>query len=148
MTLFLVPPYLIALVGLVVGIGAGLGVGTARRTKVSPWDARVSMPLLLGAAGAHLALLGAVEPLRQVLFGLYGLALFGVVAFAAMGWSIWRLGGVIFPAGSIATYFYFAIPEHHADYVGVLIKLVEVIAMVAVLLPLVPEHRRRRMVVP
>ncbi len=136
--------YVIGLAGLVIGVLAGLIVGAVRGGKLGRWDARASAPLLLGAAGAHLALISAVEPRRQVLFALYGLALIGVVAFAALGWSIWRLGGVVFPAGSIAAYFYFAIPEHQADYIGLLVKLVEVVAIVAVAVPLFSASDQRR----
>lgn len=137
MTVKLVSEYLIGLAGLVAGGGFGLAVGALRSTAIGVWDARVSVPLLLAAAGAHLALIGAVEPMRQVLFALYGIALLAVVLLAAVGVGIWRLGGVLLPAGSIAAYFYFAIPEHQADFVGLGVKLVELAAMVAVLVPVV-----------
>lgn len=143
MTVHLISAYLIALLGLVIGIAAGLVVGAARARTLTRTDARLAIPLLLGAAGAHLILIGSVEPTRQLLFGLYGLALMGVVVFAAIGWSIWRLGGVVFPAGSIAGYIYFALPEHQADYVGLLIKVVELIAIVAVIVPVLRHERRR-----
>jgi hypothetical protein len=144
MRIFLVPDYLIGLVGLVVGAAIGFGIGAVRGGSLSRWDARASLPLLLAAGGAHLVLIPVVEPLRQVLFGLYGLALIGVVAFAAAGWSIWRLGGVVFPAGSIAAYFYFALPEHQADYVGLAIKIVEFAAIAAVVAPVLSRERGRR----
>lgn len=77
--------YVIGLAGLIVGVLMGLVVGAVRGGTLARWDARASAPLLLGPAGAHLALISAVEPRRQVLFALYGLALIGVVAFAALG---------------------------------------------------------------
>jgi hypothetical protein len=143
MTIHYVGAYLIALVGLVVGAAAGVAVGATREGTLARWDGRLTLPLLLGAAGAHLALIGAVEPLRQTLFGLYGLALLAVVGVAAMGWSIWRLGGTVLPAGSIAAYFYFAIPAHQADYVGLLVKLVELAAIAAVVAPVFTRRGRR-----
>jgi hypothetical protein len=144
MRIFLEPEYLVGLVGLVIGAGVGVALGVGRGGLQSQWDRHATLPLLLAAGGAHLALTGAVEPLRQVLFGLYGLALIGTAFFAAMGWGIWRLGGIVFPVGSIAAYFYFAIPEHQADYVGLLIKLVEVVAVVSVAVPLLRGEQRRR----
>jgi hypothetical protein len=143
MRVYLVNQYLIALIGLFVGVVVGLAIGAARSKALSLWDARVSVPLLLGASGAHLVLISAVEPMRQVLFGLYGLALISVVVFAASGWSIWRLGGVLFPAGSIAAYFYFAFPEHQADYVGLFVKLVEVATIASVLIPVLHSRGER-----
>ena len=130
--------------GLVVGGGLGFAVGAARGGTLSPWDARASVPLLLAAAGAHVALISAVEPMRQVLFTLYGLALVGVVVFAAVGWSIWRLGGVLFPLGSIAGYFFFAIQVHQVDYGGLFVKVVEVAAITAVVVPVFRRQRRQR----
>ena len=143
MTIHLLPEYLVGLVGVAIGLGAGLALGAMRRQMLSTLDARASLPLLLAAGGGHLALIGAVEPLRQVLFGLYGLALVGVALFALVGWSIWRLGGALFPLGSIAAYFYFATPEHQADYVGLLIKVIELAAIVVVVLPLLLGRTRR-----
>lgn len=136
--------YVIGLVGLVIGAVVALVIGAIRGGTMSRWDARSSAPLLLGAAGAHIALISVVEPMRQVLFALYGLALIGVVLFAAAGWSIWRLGAIVFPAASIAAYFYFALPERQADYIGVLVKLVELAAIVAVVVPLLRTRDRRR----
>lgn len=142
MTIHLVGEYLIAILGLLVGAGVGLAVGAVPRAALSGWDAYATLPLLLAAAGAHLSLIGVVEPMRQVLFGLYGLALLGVAGFAALGWSIWRLGAILFPAGSIAAYFYFALSAHQADYVGLGVKLVELAAIAASLAVLIrPEAR-------
>jgi hypothetical protein len=45
------------------------------------------------------------------------------------------LGAVIFPAGSIAAYFYLALPEHQADYIGLLVKVAELAAIVAAVVP-------------
>jgi hypothetical protein len=133
MTVKLETEYLIAIVGLIVGGGIGVAVGAMRSAAIDIWDARVTLPLLLAAAGAHLVLISAVEPMRQILFGLYGLGLIGVAVFAAAGLGIWRAGGVLLPAGSIAAYFYFAIPEHQADFVGLGVKIIELAAIVAVI---------------
>lgn len=143
MTIQLVREYLVALPGLLVGGGIAMAVGAARGGTITRWDARVSLPLLVAALGAHVVLITAVEPTRQLLFGLYALALLGVVGCALVGWSIWRLGGVVFPAGSIAAYFYFAIQVHEADYVGLLVKLVELGTIAAVLLPLFKGEGKR-----
>lgn len=148
MNIQLVSGYLVGLAGLVIGAGVGLAIGAARRAALTRSDALVAIPLLLGAAGAHLALIGSVEPKRQLLFGLYGLALLGVVGFAALGLPIWRLGGVVFPAGSIAAYFYFAFLVHQADYVGLLIKVVELVAIVTVLIPVFRREGRRPHAIP
>ena len=143
MTIHLVTEYLIALLGLLVGGGIAIALTAARGGTITRWDARVSLPLLVAALGAHIALITAVEPTRQLLFGLYALALLGVVGSALVGWSIWRIGGVVFPAGSMAAYFYFAIQVHEADYVGLLVKLVELAAIAAVLLPVFKRAGKR-----
>ena len=147
MTIQLVNEYLVALIGLVVGAGAGLiagavyGRATPRGVPLGRWDTRVTIPLLLAAAGAHLVLIPLVESRRQVLFGLYFAALIGAVIFAMAGLSIWRLGAVLLPVGSVLAYFYFALQVHEADYVGLAVKVVELAAVAAAGLPIA---RRRR----
>ena len=144
--------YLVAIGGLAVGAVVGLIVMAASRRSITrarsmrTWDSRFTLPLLVAAAGAHLVLIPAVEPQRQVLFGLYGAALLGVVIFAIAGLGIWRLGAVLFPAGSIAAYFYFALPEHHADYIGLLVKVVELMAIAAAIVPVFRSRRTYRKV--
>ncbi|HET7419201.1 MAG TPA: hypothetical protein VFL27_02340 [Candidatus Dormibacteraeota bacterium] len=133
MTVKLETEYLIAIAGLIAGAGVGLAIGALRSGAVDRWDARLTLPLLLAAAGAHLVLISAVEPLRQVLFGLYTIALICVAVVAAAGVGIWRAGGVLLPAGSISAYFYFALQVHQADFVGLGVKTVELAAIVAVL---------------
>ena len=145
MSVHLVQAYAIA--GLGVGAAVGLIVTAAFRPTISrtramrDWDAWVTVPLLLAAAGAHLILITQVGLQRQVLFGLYGVALIGTAVFAVAGLAIWRLAAVIFPAGSIAAYFYFALPEHQADYIGLLVKVVELAAIVAALVPVFARKR-------
>ena len=130
MHVVLIPEYLIGLVGLVAGGAAGLVVAAlAHNGRLPARDARVTAPLLLGCAVAHLFLIPAVELERQVLFGLYALALLGTVAIGLAGARIWRLGAVFFPAGSIVAYTYFAVLVHQADYAGLAIKVVELIAI-------------------
>ena len=72
MSIHLVTAYWIGLVGAVAGLAAGLIVPRlARRSSESwTWHGRVTLPLILAAAGAHLALIPAVEQQRQVMFGL------------------------------------------------------------------------------
>jgi len=119
MHVVLIPEYLIGLVGLVAGGAAGLVVAAlAHNGRLPARDARVTAPLLLGCAVAHLFLIPAVELERQVLFGLYALALLGTVAIGLAGAGIWRLGAV-----------YFAVLVHQADYAGLAIKVVELIAI-------------------
>src|SRR5438477_12434119 len=137
MTIQLEQECLVALLGLAVGAAAGLSAAAAysraapRRIPLGPWDARVTIPLLLAAAGAHLVLIPVVEPTRQLLFGLYFAALIGAVVFALAGLSIWRLGAALLPAGSIAAYFSFALHVHHADYVWLTVKVIEPAAVAA-----------------
>lgn len=147
MKVILIAPYLIALAGLVIGSVVGLVLAAARTRKssgaspVSERDARITLPLLLGAAGAHLVLIPQVEPERQILFALYGIALVGVGVFATAGISIWRAGAILFPLGSILAYVYFAVLVHQVDYVGLLVKLVEVAAIAAAVSPLLTPTR-------
>jgi len=147
MTIQLEKEYLVALLGLVVGAGAGLIAaavyGRATRQGIRPgrWDARVTIPLLLAAAGAHLVLIPVVESRRQLLFGLYFAALIGTAIFAMVGPSIWRLGAVLLPVGSVLAYFYFAFQVHQADYVGLAVKMVEVAAIAAALVPITRRGR-------
>src|SRR6266852_9361977 len=102
----LIPQYLVALIGMAVGGSGGLVLAAAmnRRSgdakRIDGWDARVTIPLLLAAAGAHLALVPVVELQRQLMFGLYVLALIITVAMALVGWRIWRLGAIFLPLGS------------------------------------------------
>lgn len=128
-----VAPYWPGVAGLLLGVVCGMLIAatTRARSVLSEWDARVTVPLVLAAAGAHLLLIPAVELERQVLFALYGVALLVVTAFAIAGVGIWRLGAIVFPLGSIGAYFYFAFQVHHADYIGLLVKLVEFIAVAA-----------------
>jgi hypothetical protein len=139
-------PALAALpVGLVVGLlltaltrGTGFGRG-----RLGAWDARATLPLLLAAAAAHLALLPVVEPMRMVLFTLYAISLLATVALAMAGVKVWRLGAVFFPLGSIAGYFFFAVVAREVDIVGLLVKLVEVVTIAAALVPLWRERPAR-----
>ncbi len=145
MVLHLIRPYLIALVGLVLGAGLGL-VATAiagRRTTstLSGWDARLTVPLLLAAAGAHLVLIPAVELQRQVMFGFYVAALTGAVVMAIAGLRIWRLGAVVLPVGSIAAYAYFAVVGHAADIAGIAVKIVELGAILAAVKPVLMRSK-------
>jgi len=139
-----VKAYLPALAGLPLGVLAGLVLGAGRR-RLPDWDARVTVPLLLAAATAHLALLPAVEPLRVVLFSLYALALLATIAIGLAGAAIWRVGAVALPAGSILAYAYFAALAHEADVIGLLVKAVELLAIAAALVPwLRPQPARGR----
>ena len=141
-----IPQYLVALVGIGVGAPAGLILAAAVNRKsgnakrIDGWDARVTVPLLLAAAGAHLALIPVVELQRQLMFGLYVVALIITVALAAVGWRIWRLGAVLLPLGSILAYGYFAGQVHEADVVGLLVKIVEVAAVAAAARPVIASR--------
>ncbi len=142
MTVLLIRSYLVAVAGLGAGAGAGLILAVAFK-RLRAWDAWVTVPLLLAAAGAHIALIPQVEMQRQILFGLYGAALLGTVILALARQEIWRTGAVIFPAGSIAAYLYFALPERQADYVGLLVKVVEIAVICSALAGLFArEHGR------
>ena len=143
MTVHLIQSYLVAVGGLVVGALVGL-ITAAVFKRLSAWDAWATLPLLLAAAGAHIALIPQVEVQRQVLFGLYGAALVGTVIVALAGLAIWRVGAVFFPAGSIAAYFYFALPTHQADYVGLIVKLVELAAIFSALAGMFARQRAYR----
>ncbi|PYR20347.1 MAG: hypothetical protein DMF98_23665, partial [Acidobacteria bacterium] len=134
------PEYLVAVVGLAVGAAAGGSLtGLIRRSgdqsRIDIWDARVPAPLLLATAGAHLVLIPVVELQRQVMFGLYFVALLATVGLAIAGWRIWRLGAVLLPAGSILAYEFFAGKAHEADVIGLAVKLVELAAIAAALRP-------------
>jgi hypothetical protein len=139
----LIPAYLVGVGGLVGGAAVGLVVAwAAKNGRLPAWDARLTAPLLLAAAGGHLVLIPAVELERQVLFGLYALALLVTVAMGFAGVSIWRLGAVVFPTGSILGYAYFAVLAHHADYAGLAIKVVELAAIACAFTALVAARRR------
>lgn len=132
MALQFIVQYVVAVAGLLAGGAAGflvaLGVGRA-----SPWDTRTTLPLVLAAGTAHLALVPVVEEQRQVLFGLYFLATAAVYASALLRLPAWRAGAVVFPAGSIGAYFYFASLVHQVDVVGLAVKVVELAAIGAAL---------------
>ncbi len=150
MTVQLISSYLIGVVGAVIGFGVGLVLITLRervttaQDAITNWDSRVTIPLLLAAGGGHVVLIPAMSSQNQVLFGLYFVALILVVIVAFAGFSIWRLGAVIFPAGSIFAYLYYAIPAHSADYVGLALKIVELAAIVSALVPLFMGDRMQR----
>jgi hypothetical protein len=137
--------YLPALFGLPVGaiLGLALTTATGRGRSLGAWDARATIPLLLAAAVAHLALLLAVEPLRIVMFTIYALAILVTVALAVAGKTIWRLAAVLLPIGSIGGYFLFAFIAHQADVVGLLVKLVEVATVVSALVPVLRGRQAR-----
>ena len=143
-----IPQYLDAVVGMGVGAAAGwiVAAATNRRsgdaTRLGGWDAHVTVPLLLAAAGAHLALVPVVELQRQLMFSLYVLALIVTVVLAVGGWGIWRLGAVLLPLGSILAYGYFAGLVHEADVVGLAVKFVELAAVAAALRPVISGRRR------
>jgi hypothetical protein len=94
MAVHLIPAYVVAVAGLAVGAVVGVIVTSTFRRSIAAarsmraWDAWATVPLLLAAASAHLVLITQVELQRQVLFGLYGAALIGVVVFAFAGLSI------------------------------------------------------------
>jgi hypothetical protein len=144
-----VKDYLPALAALPIGAIAGLVLTTLAKRgalgggKLGDWDRWATVPLLLAAAAAHLALLPVVEPLRMVLFALYAISVLATVGLAVVGIGIWRMGAIVLPLGSIAGYFFFAFVVHQADVVGLLIKLVEVVAMVAALVPLLRDRPAR-----
>jgi hypothetical protein len=118
----------------------------ANRGRLPDRDARLTAPLLLAAGAAHFFLIPEVELERQVLFGLYGLGVLATVAVGLAGFRIWRLGAVLLPAGSILAYFYFGALVHQVDYAGLTIKLVETLAFVSALWPVVAVRRSRRSV--
>jgi hypothetical protein len=144
-----IPQYLVAVVGMAVGGSGGwvLAAAMNRRSgdarRLDAWDARVTVPLLLAAAGAHLSLVPVVELQRQLMFGLYVLALIITVAMALAGWRIWRLGAVLLPLGSILAYAYFASQVHEADVVGLTVKVVELAAVAAALRPVIAARSAR-----
>ena len=148
MSVHFVSSYWIGLVGAAVGLIGGLLVVRVadRRSRLSLWDARATLPLLLAAGLAHLSLIPVVELQRQVFFGLYGAALIGVVLFALLGIGIWRLGAVVFPLGSIGAYLYFGLLVHQVDYIGLLVKLVEVAAVAATIVSVVRNRVSTRAV--
>ena len=121
--------YLPALAGLVVGALIGYVLATSTH-RASTWDTRVTLPLVLAAGAAHLALIPAVEAQRQ-LFGLYFAAVTGTFALALLRVGIWKLGALVFPAGSILAYFYFTLTAHEADFIGLAVKVVEAAVIVA-----------------
>jgi hypothetical protein len=149
MSIHLVSTYWVGLVGGVVGFIVATFAARLleRKANLTAWDARLTLPLLLAAAGAHLSLIPVVEMQRQVLFGLYGAALIGVVVFALVGFGIWRLGAVVFPLGSIGAYVYFGLLVHQVDYIGLLVKAVEVAAIVAALASVFRSRRSSRALV-
>ena len=144
MQVVLIPNYLFGLAGLVAGGAAGLVVAAvAENGRLAPRDARVTAPLQRGAAVAHLVLIPFVELERQVLFGLYGLALIATVAIGLAGARIWRLGAVFLPAGSIVGYAYFGVLVHQADYAGLAIKVVELVAIGSALASFASRRNQR-----
>jgi hypothetical protein len=142
----LVKDYVPAVAALPVGFIFGLALAWAGKRfglgggRLEHWDARITVPLLVAAAAAHLALLPVVEHMRVVLFTLYAISVLATVALAIAGIGIWRIGAVLFPLGSIAGYFYFALLVHEADVVGLLIKVVEVLAIVAAVVPILRKR--------
>jgi len=147
-----IPQYLVAVIGMVVGGSAGWILAAAmNRTSgggkridgIGRWDARVTLPLLLAAAGAHLALVPVVELQRQLMFSLYALALVITVPLALGGRRIWRLGAIFLPLGSILAYGYFAGQVHEADVVGLVVKIVELAAIAAAARPVIAARRVR-----
>jgi hypothetical protein len=143
-TVQFVQSYLIGVVGAVVGAIIGLVGATVTRRWFGAWDALVTVPLLLAAAGGHLFLIPVEVVMLQVLFGLYGAALIATVIVGIARISIWRLGAVLFPAGSIAAYFYFGVQVHQVDYIGLGLKIVELAAIVAALVPVTVLNRSAR----
>lgn len=144
MHVVLIPNYLFGLAGLVAGGATGLVVAAvAKNGRLPARDARVTAPLLLAAGGAHLVLIPFVELERQVLFGLYALALLATVAIGLAGARIWRLGAVFLPAGSILAYAYFAVLVQQADYAGLAIKVVEVVAIASALVSFAARRSER-----
>lgn len=129
MALHFISAYVPAIAGLVIGAAVGYVVAGLRGPTSA--DARVTLSLLLAAATAHLFLIPVVERERQILFGLYFVALALTFGAALIGIGAWKLGAVLLPAGSILGYFYFAFGVHEVDFVGLLVKLVEVGVIVA-----------------
>ena len=124
MAVHLETEYLVGLVGLAVGAVAGFIVAArAGRPGLAP-------ALILGAGAAHVVLVPVVEPMREVLFFLYFVAMTAVFVLAIVDVRLWRLGAIVFPLGSIAGYFYFAFAARQADYVGLAIKVVELAVIV------------------
>ena len=141
--------YLPALLGLPLGLVAGLILtALVRGRELAAWDARVTLPLLLGAAAAHLALLTSVEQPRAIFFVLYALSIFATVASGLVGVALWRLAAVALPAASILAYGYFAAVAHEADVIGLLVKVAELAAIAAALIPVLrPRPGRGRLTV-
>ena len=123
MTLHFVSAYLPAVAGLV--IGGLVGYLIAGRGGASSSGARMTLALLFAAAIAHLSLIPVVERERQIMFGLYFLALALTFGAALLGVGAWKIGAVLFPAGSILGYFYFAYGAHEVDFIGLAVKVVE-----------------------
>jgi hypothetical protein len=133
--------YLVAFAGLGVGAVAGYLVALGVRRAPS-WDRQLTLPLVLAAGTAHLALIPVVETQRQVLFGLYFLAMAAVFGAGILGLTAWRAGAIVFPAGSIVAYLYFALTAHQADVVGLVVKAVEVAVITTAAIGLAVRRER------
>ncbi len=105
-------------------------------------------PATAGSGGGAPRPAHVVEQPRAIFFVLYALSIFATVAGGLVGVALWRLAAFALPAASILAYGYFAAVAHEADVIGLLVKVAELAAIAAALIPVLrPRPGRGRLTV-
>jgi hypothetical protein len=145
----LAPSHVLGLVGgLIVLPIAIFGVGRSSSHRQAPATVQIAAVLMAVSGGIHIALIPhhlETDPLTSLLFAFNGLAFFALAV--AVRWRWWRAGSVLLIAATVVGYlFYIATRRESPDQVGLVTKVIELIALGMVLVPVrgVSGHRAWR----
>lgn len=143
------PSHALGLVGGLIALPIAIfAVGRSASHRQAPATVQMAAVLMAVSGGIHVALIPhhlETDPLTSVLFGFNALAFF--VLAAAVRWRWWRAGSALLVVATVLGYlFYIATRREGPDQVGLVTKLIELIALGMILVPLrgVGGHRAWR----
>ena len=145
----LAPSHAIGLIGGLIALAiAILVIAQSRSHRQAPATIKIAVVLMAVSGGIHLALIPHhldTDPVTSVLFLFNGLAFFALAA--AVSWRWWRVGSALLIVLTVLGYlFYIATRRESPDQVGVVTKVIELVALGMILVPVrgTRGHRKWR----
>ena len=145
----LAPGHAIGLIGGLIALPIAIfAVGRSRPHRQAPTTVQIAAVLMAVSGGIHLALIPHhlnTDPLTSVLFLFNGVAFFALAA--AVRWRWWRAGsGLLIVVTVLGYLFYIAMRRESPDQVGIITKVIELVALGMILVPVrgIRAHRAWR----
>ena len=142
----LAPGHAIGLIGGLIALPIAMfAVGRSRPHRQAPTTVQIAAVLMAVSGGIHLALIPHhlnTDPLTSVLFLFNGAAFFALAA--AVSWRWWRVGsGLLIVVTVLGYLFYIAMRRESPDQVGIITKVIELVALGMILVPVRGIRARR-----